>query len=108
MKCLRIDDNPNVVKYEVIDATAWSRNFPVSKGRSKSVQDPLTTIYKKRSLQAYAVGRLKAIQLANGEGRLSEEKQPGGWDGAEVHKNESRKQPMLWTRDVVVLFAPTY
>ena len=70
-------------------------------------RNPLTKQYCQISLHAYAVGRLKAISLANGEGRTDDEEGPGGWDGAEVHKNENRQQPMLWITDHAVIFTST-
>ena len=44
-------------------------------------------------LRSYAVARYRAIQLANGDGRMFEEESPGGWSGAEIHKNENRDRP---------------
>jgi len=67
----------------------------------------MTKSQRQKSLYAYAVGRIRAIQLANGEGRIDDEEGPGGWDGAEVHKNENRQQSILWIPDNAILFVPT-
>ena len=58
---------------------------------------------KEKTLISYAVARYRAIQLANGEGRMWNEKThvfeedaPGGWSGAKAHKNENRDRPLVW------------
>ena len=68
----------------------------------------MTRTHRQKSLYAYAVGRLKAINLANGEGRIDDEEGPGGWDGANVHENANRQQPMLWILDHAVLFTANF
>ena len=109
-KCLYFYDKPYVredVATEAILVT-WRVDFPQSYGSNRQgSQSPLTKPYRQKSLYAYAVGRLKAINPANGEGRVDDEEGPGGWDGAKVHKNENRQQPMLWVPDRAVFFNPT-
>ena len=110
VKCLDFYDKPYVREYVATEATliTWRTDFPQSYGsKRRGSRNPLTKSYRQKSLYAYADGRLKAINLANGEGRIDEEEGPGGWDGADVHKNENRQQPMLWIPDHAVLFNPT-
>ena len=99
VKCFDFYDKPYVREYVATEATltTWRTDFPQSYGsKRRGSRDPLTKQYCQKSLHAYAVGRLRAINLANGDGRIDDEEGPGGWDGAEVHKNENRQQPMLW------------
>ena len=110
MKCLAFYDKPHVREYLATEATliTWRTDFPQSYGSKRQGSlDPLTKHYRQKSLQAYAVGRLKAINLANGGGRIDDEEGPGGWDGADVHKNENRQQPMLWIPNHAVIFNST-
>ena len=51
-----------------------------------SNQPPCPVRNEERILRAYAVARYRAIQLANGDGRIDEEESPGGWSGAKIHK----------------------
>ena len=102
---------PTYVKeYLAAEATliTWRTDFPQSYGSKRQGSlDPLTKQYRQKSLHAYAVGRLKAINLANGDGRIDDEEGPGGWDGADVHKNANRQQPMLWIPNHAVIFNST-
>lgn len=110
VKCLDLYDQPYVREYVATEAThiTWRTDFPQSHGnKRRGSRNPLTKPYRQKSLYAYAVGRLKAINLANGDGRFDDEGGPGGWDGADVHKNENRQQPMLRIPDHAVLFNPT-
>ena len=86
----------------------WRTDFPQPYGsKRRGSRNSLTKQYRQKSLHAYAVGRLKAINLANGEGRIDDGEGPGGWDGADVHKNENRQQPMLWIPDHAVIINST-
>ena len=91
VKCLAFYDKPYVREYLATEATliTWRTDFPQSYGSKRQGSlDPLTKQNRQKSLHAYAVGRLRAVNLANGEGRIDEEEGPGGWDGADAHKNE--------------------
>ena len=110
VKCLDFYDKPYVREYVATEATllTWRTDFPQSYGsKRRGSRDPLTKQYCQKSLHAYAVGRLRAINLANGEGRIDDEEGTGGWDGAEVHKNENRQQPMLWIPNHAVIVNST-
>ena len=110
VKCLDFYDKPYVREYVATEATpiTWRTDFLQPYGsKRRGSRNPLTKQYRQKSLHAYAVGRLKAINLANGEGRIDDEEGPGGWDGAEVHKNENRQQPMLWIPNHAVIFNST-
>ena len=81
MKCLDFYDKPYVRKYVATEATliTWRTGFPQSYGSERrGIRDPLTKRYCQKSLHAYAVGRLRAIHLASGEGRIDDEEGPGG------------------------------
>ena len=107
VKCLDFYDKPYVREYVATGATiiTWRTDFPQPYGsKRRGSRNPLTKLYRQKSLYDYAVGRPKAINLANGEGRIDDEEGPGGWDGADVHKNENQQQPMLWIPDHAVLF----
>ena len=109
MKCLKFIDKPYVKEYVATEAKiiVWRTDFPQPYGGNKQgYNNPVTKPHLQKSLYAYACGRLRAIQLANGEGRIDDEKGPGGWDGAEVHKNESRQQTILWIPGNAILFVP--
>ena len=110
LKRLNFYDKPYVREYEAAEAKiiVWRIDFPQPYGSTKHGRhDPVTKPHRQKSLYAYAVGRLRAIHLANGEGRIDDEEGPGGWDGADVHKNENRQQPILWIPEHAVLFVPT-
>ena len=110
VKCFDFYDKPYVREDVATEATLITRrtDFLQSYGsKRRGSRNPLTKQYRQKSLHAYAVGRLKAVNLANGEGRIEDEEGPGGWDGAEVHKNENGQQPMLWIPDHAVIFTST-
>ena len=109
VKCLYFHDKPYIREYVATEAKiiVWRTDFPQPSGGTKQgCLDPMTKSQRQKSLYAYAVGRFRAIQLANGEGRIDDEKGPGGWDGAEVHKNENRQQSILWIPDNANLSVP--
>ena len=91
VKCLDFYDEPYVRECAATEANliTWRIDFPQSSGGNRrGCRNPMTKTHRQKSLYAYAVGRLRAINLANGEGRIGDEEGPGGWDGANVHKNE--------------------
>ena len=106
MNCVKrvsFDDDLTVAEADVVD--------------SSEKQDIPYDMYfgcernKEKTLRAYAVARYRAIQLANGEGRMFkdetrtfEEESPGGWSGAKTHKNENRDRPLVWIEDLALLF----
>jgi hypothetical protein len=109
MNCVKrvsFDDDLTVAEADVVD--------------SSEKQDIPYDMYfgcernKEKTLRAYAVARYRAIQLANGEGRMFkdetrtfEEESPGGWSGAKTHKNENRDRPLVWVEDRALLFFPS-
>ena len=81
VKCLDFYDKPYVREYVATEATliTWRTDFPHSYGsKRRGSRDPLTQQYCQKSLHAYAVRRLKAINHANGEGRIDDEKRSWG------------------------------
>ena len=81
VKCLYFYDKPYIREYVATEARiiVWRTDFPQHSGGTKQgCLDPMTKPHRQKSLYAYAVGRLRAIQLANGEGRIDDEKGPGG------------------------------
>ena len=75
VKCLDFDDKPYVREYVATEATliTWGTDFPQPYGsKRRGSRNPLTKQYRQKSLHAFAVGRLKAITLANAEGRIDD------------------------------------
>eukprot|EP00972_Heterocapsa_arctica_P009620 1418058-Heterocapsa_arctica.AAC.1 len=57
-----------------------------------------------RDLISLAVARFRAIELANGTGVINDADDVEQWMGVdEIHPEESRKLPVLWTNDGYVI-----
>ena len=97
----------NMLPLRLRTLITWTDFLQSYGSKRRGSRNPLTKQYCQKSLHAYAVGRLKALNFANGGGRIDDEEGPGGWDGAEAHKNENRQQPMLWIPNHAVIFNST-
>ena len=100
VKRLKFTDHPEVKRFKVVDSVGWEK-FPVlPRVYAREIIDPTTSDRNIENLRSYAAARCKAIQLANGVGLLSDDKEDAEcWEGAAVHTNESRLLPVGWTKD---------
>eukprot|EP00972_Heterocapsa_arctica_P090101 13292510-Heterocapsa_arctica.AAC.1 len=56
---------------------------------------------------SYAIAKYRAIELANGDGLLSDPSDVETWRGVDLdHLKECRKLRLIWESDVVISFVP--
>ena len=105
VKHTTVDEIVAIVEFGVAESAPRHKELPLSRGDYNNVVDePVNKEYQDKSLRAYAVARFAAIQLACGKGLFSDVDDTDEWEGSQIHKNENRKNPIIWLTRSALLF----
>lgn len=97
---MKINEILEIIGHRVVESAPWHKEFPVSGGDYvNAVDDPIakdSKDYHDKSIRDYAIARFAAFRLAGGNGPINVKADKDEWDGSRVHKNEHRKNPIIW------------